>query len=133
MDGYVTKPVVAEQLVDAVERAAGTLDLVAAAAHVRGNERLLRDMLAIVLAECPRLLSDIRKAIEASDATALRLAAHALKGSVANFAASQTVEAARKLEKIGIDGDLSDARAAFHELELALDGFRREASKETSS
>ena len=132
MDGYVTKPVEADRLVEAVEWAAGRFDPHAAAARLGGDRRLLRDLLEIFLAECPVMLSNIRKAIDASDATALRHAAHALKGSVANFAAPRPFEAARALERMGIDEDLSGAVIALQELEEALNAFRSEARKETS-
>ena len=77
------------------------------------------------------MMANIRKAIDASDATALRHAAHALKGSVANFAAPRPFDAARRLERMGIDADLSHASSAFQELEEALEIFRREARKES--
>ena len=133
MDGYVSKPVEAERLVAAVELAAGRFDSTVAAARLGGDRHLLREMLDLFMTECPGMISAVRSAIDASDAAALRRAAHALKGSVANFAAPRPVEAARRLEKLGIDGDLSGAEAAFHELEDALDGFRRDASKGASS
>jgi CheY-like chemotaxis protein len=132
MDGYVTKPVEAERLVEAVEDAAGRFDPLAAAARLGGDRHLLRDLLAIFLAECPAMVSNIRKAIDAGDATSLRHAAHALKGSVANFAAPRPFAAAQLLERMGIDDDLSGARLALDELEEALIVFRKEASKETS-
>jgi HPt (histidine-containing phosphotransfer) domain-containing protein len=132
MDGYVTKPVEAERLVKAVESAAGSFDPHVAVARLGGDRRLLRDLLDIFLAECPAMMSNIRKAIDATDPKALRHAAHALKGSVANFAATRPFEAAQMLERMGIDDDLSGAPLAFRELEEALDVFRREASKETS-
>jgi PAS domain S-box-containing protein len=132
MDGYVTKPVEAARLVEAVESAAGTFDPHVTAARLGGDRRLLRDLLDIFLAECPAMLSNIRRSIDAADPKTLRHAAHALKGSVANFAAPRPFEAAQRLEKMGIDDDLSGALLAFQELEEALDVFRREASKETS-
>jgi CheY-like chemotaxis protein len=132
MDGYVTKPVEAERLVEAVEAAGGSFDPHVAAARLGGDRRLLRDLLEIFMAECPVMVSNIRKAIDASDPTALRRAAHALKGSVANFAAPRPFEAAQRLERMGIDDDLSGALFAFQELEEALNVFRREARKETS-
>jgi len=95
MDDYVTKPVEAGRLVEVVESAAGGFDPRLAAARLGGDRRLLRELLELFLAECPVLVSNVRKAIDASDATALRHASHALKGSVANFAAPRPFEAAR--------------------------------------
>jgi len=132
MDGYVTKPVEADRLVEAVESAAGAFDPRRAAMRLGGDRRLLVEMLELFLADCPALVSTVGKAIDASDGAALRSAAHALKGSVANFAAPRPLEAARRLEKMGIDGNLSGAAAALRELEDALDEFLKEARKEIS-
>jgi CheY-like chemotaxis protein/HPt (histidine-containing phosphotransfer) domain-containing protein len=132
MDGYVTKPVEADRLIEAVESAAGRFDPHLAAQRLGGDRRLLRELLELFLADCPALVSNVRKAIDASDAAALRQAAHTLKGSVANFSAPRPFEAARRLERMGIDQDLSDADAAACELEEALNAFRAEARKETS-
>jgi HPt (histidine-containing phosphotransfer) domain-containing protein len=128
MDGYVTKPVEADRLVAAVESAAGSFSFQAVAARLGDDRQLLRELIELFLAECPGMIEAIGAAIAASDAAALRHAAHALKGSVANFGATPAVAAARKLEKIGIEGDLSGAAAAFSELTQALDDFRREVS-----
>jgi two-component system, sensor histidine kinase and response regulator len=128
MDGYVTKPVEADRLFEAVETAAGTFDPRAAVARFGGDGKLLRELIDLFLADCPRMVADVKSAIDAQDAEALRQAAHALKGSVANFAAASAVDAARRLERMGKDGDLSGATAAFGELDAALDAFRRQAT-----
>jgi two-component system sensor histidine kinase/response regulator len=132
MTGYVTKPVEADRLIEAVENAAGSFDPEAAAARLGGDKHLLDELLTLFWAGCPEMVSNIAKAIDASDAAALRGAAHALKGSVANFAAPRAVAAALRLERMGIDEDLSGARPALQELDDALQAFRREAGKETS-
>jgi CheY-like chemotaxis protein/HPt (histidine-containing phosphotransfer) domain-containing protein len=132
MDGYITKPVEADRLIEAVESAAGSFDFGLAASKLGGDRRLLRELLELFQADCPLLMTRIRKAIEATDATALRHAAHALKGSVANFGAPRPFEAARALERMGLDGDLSHAMKAFRELEEAMNIFQKEAWKETS-
>jgi HPt (histidine-containing phosphotransfer) domain-containing protein len=133
MDGYVTKPVEADALVAAVESAVSGFDPVAAAVRLGGDRRLLREMLALFLAESPNMLQEVARAVTGKDAGALRRAAHALKGSVANFAAPRPVEAARVLERMGTAGDLSGAGLALRELEDALREFRRAAEQEAAS
>ena len=133
MDGYVTKPVEAEALVAAVEGAVSGFDAAAAAARLGGDRRLLREMLGLFLTESPGMLAAVERALAAGDAGALRRAAHALKGSVANFAAPRPVEAARVLERMGTEGDLAGAGPAFRELEEALREFRRAAEEEAAS
>jgi PAS domain S-box-containing protein len=133
MDGYVTKPVEAERLIEAVESAAGSFDPGRAVARLRGDHGLLRELLDMFFAECPAMVASIRSAIDAADAEALRRAAHALKGSVANFAAERALESARRLERMGIDRDLAAAGPALRELEDALEAFRRQAMKGSPS
>ena len=102
MDGYVTKPVEAERLVAVVESEAGSFDPAAASSRLGGDPRLLRQLLDLFLEQCPAMVDEIARALAAGDAGALRRAAHALKGSVANFAVFAPVEAARRLrEKYG--------------------------------
>ncbi len=133
MDGYVTKPVEADALVAAVESAVTGFDPAAAALRLGGDRRLLREMLALFLTESPAMLQAVAGAVTAGDAPAVRRAAHALKGSVANFAAPRPVEAARVLERMGTEGNLSGAPQALRELEDALQEFRHAAEQEAAS
>jgi len=133
MDGYVTKPVEADALVAAVEGAVTGFDPAAAALRLGGDRRLLREMLALFLTESPAMLQAVAGAVTAGDAPAVRRAAHALKGSVANFAAPRPVEAARALERMGTEGNLSGAPQALRELEDALQEFRHAAEQEAAS
>ena len=73
--------------------------------------------MALFLDDLPGMLSEIRVAMASQDSTALGRASHALKGSVSNFGARYAFEAALRLEKIGGSGDLSQAVAAFAQLE----------------
>jgi PAS domain S-box-containing protein len=129
MDGYVSKPVEADHLIESVETAAGAFDPSRAAARLGGDAKLLRELLDLFLSDLPRMTGEIERAIATKDAEALRHAAHALKGSVANFAAAGPVDAARKLEAIGASGDLARAKDAYAELSAALTTFTKGASK----
>jgi HPt (histidine-containing phosphotransfer) domain-containing protein len=90
----------------------------------------LRELLVLFAEDCPRMLDEIRRAIDTRDASELRHAAHALKGSVANFAAPRAVAAALALELMGREGDLTDAERGFRRLKDELDRFRRESGQE---
>jgi HPt (histidine-containing phosphotransfer) domain-containing protein len=81
---------------------------------------LLAELAAIFLQEYPQLLENLRTAVASSDVEALIYHAHALKGSVSNFVALEAENAARRLEQIGRDGDLTDAPKVLGELETAL-------------
>ncbi len=70
------------------------------------------------------MISDIRDAVKDGDAEALQKAAHALKGSVSNFAAEAAAQAAQRLEMMGRTRAMSDASHAFKELEREIDRVR---------
>jgi two-component system, sensor histidine kinase and response regulator len=81
---------------------------------------LLREIVRLFLADCPRRLAGIKEAVRRGDAEALRIEAHTLKGSVGNFAAKQAFAAAQRLEIMGRDGDLTKAGEARMALESEL-------------
>lgn len=98
------------------------------ATHLRrttgGNEALMRSLAKTFLADAPQRFADIRRAIAKRDADALAKSAHLLKGGISIFGASASVEAARRLEKMGRDSDLADAPAAFTGLEAEFSKLR---------
>lgn len=96
------------------------LDLGEALARVDGDRVFLNEMAEIFLSEYPHFLAQIQTAIANEDCAVLTYAAHTLKGSVGNFVALDTVEAAQTLERIGRQGDLSQAPLALARLETAL-------------
>ncbi len=143
MDAYVPKPIRPEVLLQVMESvisapaispetasadagetqpARAVLDEPALLARMDGDMPLLLELAALFLAECPKLLEDIRNAIAKGDAKALRGAAHTLKGSVGNFAAKQACEAALTLETMASASDLSRAQDTYAILqgEIAL-------------
>ena len=138
MDGYVSKPIHPEELFAAVEalipastdfstgmttrrHSEDSFDSSAALARVQGDTALLGEMAELFLKNCPKLLAEIRQAIERQDTRALERAAHTLKGSVGNFAARAAYEAALRLETMARQGDLSQAESAFRALEQELE------------
>ncbi len=83
----------------------------------------LEEIAALFAEDCPKLLSDIRSAIDKKNATALEHAAHTLKGSVANFGAEPARQAALRLEMLGRSGDLAPAPEACAVLEQEMQRF----------
>ena len=84
------------------------------------------ELARIFLGDCPSRLSAIQAGVEGRDAVALLEAAHALRGSVANFGATRAVEAALKLELMGKAGDLTGAPIALADLQQAMAAFAGE-------
>ena len=64
--------------------------------------------------------AELGTAIDAADPAAVRLAAHALKGSLGAFAARPAIAAARDLERLGAEERLETAGAALVALEWEL-------------
>jgi CheY-like chemotaxis protein/HPt (histidine-containing phosphotransfer) domain-containing protein len=134
MDGYIAKPIepcalfaTIESLVPANGEAAewrpdetqpeAVFDNQALLARFDGDTNLLGELAQIFLQECPRMVEEIRHAVEKQDAKALEKAAHTLKGSVGNFGANGVFDAALKLERIGRSEGLAGAGTALRKLE----------------
>ena len=145
MDGYVTKPVKASELYEAIldltrgaalvsDRApapepssagedgqeAPPADLTALRETVGGDEELIAELAGLFVEDAPSQLEDIRGAILQGDTGALNEAAHKLKGAVANFGAAVAQELAYTLEKMGREGHLVAASATFEALEREM-------------
>jgi len=135
MDGYVAKPISAQSLFDAIDAALApqdggpgdsppllepTIDRAALVARFDGDEELLRELATLFLHDCPAKLATIQEAVARKDARSLHNAAHALKGSAANFGPGAAVAAAGKLEKMGYAGDLTEADTMALELGRAI-------------
>jgi CheY-like chemotaxis protein len=139
MDSYVAKPIQAAQLLAEIDRLIPTdvplpqhptgavdriFDRAAFLERLDGDFELLDELVETFRTECPRLLSDTRNAVSLGDGPGVERAAHALKGSVSNFCAPAASEAARHLEQMGREGDLTRAGDALVALELEVDRFQ---------
>jgi CheY-like chemotaxis protein/HPt (histidine-containing phosphotransfer) domain-containing protein len=147
MDGYVSKPIRVADVEEAVTQAmaanpssdAGStstaednlVDEAAILSGMDGNRKLLRDLTRIFVADCPKQLVEIKAAIQMGDAERLRRAAHALKGSVGNFAAKKAFATAGQLETMGKNGNLDAAQGTYVALEGELSQLIRELKKLT--
>ena len=154
MDAYIAKPVNPEEMFNALEAVAaglhesqeqvgrpsddaGAAKVVANAPTPRapirksdvlnrlgGDEEFLREIVGLFLDNCPKMLGEVRQAIDLADDKMLERTAHTLKGAVGNFEARDAFEAALKLETMGREGDLEGARLAFADLEAQLQRLR---------
>ena len=139
MDGYISKPVKADDLIKLAEALAAAatgspnshcesatpaFDREAALARVDGDESLLADLARLFLEESPKMLAAIHEAVAGNAPEQLERAAHSLKGSVATFAAQGAFDAALKLERLGRSGDLKAAEHAYAALESQMRQFR---------
>ncbi len=148
MDGYVTKPIDGVELTRIIAQlvpAAAAQEPVAAAAvqvapvaagrpafderfiraRLGDNAQLFAKLVRLFLGDSPARMRAMRRAINTGDGEALREAAHALKGAAANFAAAPVVEAARRLESQGKNGDLHESVATYAVLTREMPRLRR--------
>ncbi len=124
-DDYLSKPIRSDELLRVLELwsdlatrprnpkpassialAGDRIDLESALANLGGDAELLREILALFLDECPRLISQIEDAIDRSDSQSLKRLAHSLRGVASHFSLKMLVEATAELEAGATLGDL---------------------------
>jgi signal transduction histidine kinase/CheY-like chemotaxis protein/HPt (histidine-containing phosphotransfer) domain-containing protein len=136
MDGYITKPLRAGELCEAIaallpgeiaERSAGTLAVspprlcdsvcwAGAMQGVAGNRQQLISVVEAALEEFPRLTSALGEALAKGDATVVRHTAHTLKGSLHYFGKTAAFDDAARLEQLAKDGDIVEAGSVWSAL-----------------
>jgi signal transduction histidine kinase/CheY-like chemotaxis protein len=140
MDDYISKPLRPQELFEMVERLAGGAaplsgDLetqpmpLASPANFRaallertaGDEQLARELIGIFLRGASGMLDKVRAAVQQSRARELRLAAHALRGTLENFGPSVALTLAAELELLGEQGSLDPASAIAAALESRVE------------
>jgi signal transduction histidine kinase/CheY-like chemotaxis protein len=124
MDDYVSKPVRSAELATVLERARITpvgadaktpavdkesLDALRALPGDEGGD-LLGELITLLVAHGPALLSSMESALERKDAHGLAEAAHSLKGSCAQFGAQRLVKLCAQLEAAGREALFEGAR-----------------------
>jgi CheY-like chemotaxis protein/HPt (histidine-containing phosphotransfer) domain-containing protein len=137
MDSYVPKPIRRQGLLEAIQALAigvpeirtpapaerppaEVLDEPLLMSRVDNDIQLLKDLVDLFLDDCPRLVNEIRTALEKKDARTLQRGAHSLKGSSSNLAAKLAAEAAFKAEKLAYSGDWPQIEGALQGLESEL-------------
>jgi CheY-like chemotaxis protein len=133
MDGYIGKPV---RFSDIEETLAGmnrgkanppsapvrteSWSRNEALERIGGDQQLLQDLCQIFLEESPKLMAKLREAIASGDCDGVMRAAHSLKGESSYLGAGGTSQAARQLEDMGRNRDLSRADGTLAELEREI-------------
>jgi HPt (histidine-containing phosphotransfer) domain-containing protein len=112
------------------------LDRTALLERLGGDLALFQEIAGLFREDCPKMLSEIRSAVDGVNPAALERAAHTLKGCVANFGAQAAVQAALNLEKMGRSRQIDAAPGACETLEAeivrfqeALDALARELAR----
>jgi len=125
MDAYLSKPLKAGELLEALEGLVGNAEgpgnratgdtapptREQIGAGVDGDQDLVDQLAEIWLLDGPEMVQEVQNAVKARDPAALVTAAHRLKGSALTLSATNLAEAAAQLEEIGMRG-IVDASAA---------------------
>jgi CheY-like chemotaxis protein len=142
MDDYVSKPISASKLFQAIEalvppapeeEASGSEDP-AADGHksvslntdgliksFENDQDLFQELVEIFLNDSPQMISALRDSLKSTDAKTFKRTAHSLKGMLRNFQAESAAETAFELEQIGEQGKLDEADQIVDSLADQLD------------
>jgi signal transduction histidine kinase/DNA-binding response OmpR family regulator len=134
MDDYLAKPFTASELLQRIERFseramdadAPLVDFEAALARLEGNVGLWQSLIRLYLDDAPKLLAEMRAALDANDRDKLELAAHRFRGLVANFSARDASSMAERLEEESLIGDLDTAADTYSKLATICQQLERE-------
>jgi HPt (histidine-containing phosphotransfer) domain-containing protein len=97
-----------------IEPVAGNeLDRDAILERMEGDVELLDEIVALFLEDLPRLITAMQESLANSDAAGLRMAAHAIKGSLSNFGSLPAGTLASELEAMGRNENLDNAAPVF--------------------
>ena len=138
MDGYLSKPIRQQELDEILDgyvarlnessvsepslsdSAKNSIDKSELLDRIDGDIELLSELTDIFRREYPMHLTSARKALAERDADGLVRAGHALRGMLANLAATGSSNTAASIEKIGITGDLATAGKMIDQMEEEL-------------
>jgi signal transduction histidine kinase/CheY-like chemotaxis protein/HPt (histidine-containing phosphotransfer) domain-containing protein len=145
MDGYVSKPIRARELEEAITSAARNQksdrsspnlksalseedivskpiawDIAQTLERLGGDEMLLREVLQIFLDGAPTRIATLRQAVTEQNPEVLEKAAHSLKGELGYLGISALSQQARELEEMGRNRDLQKAATVLVEFENGI-------------
>ncbi len=130
MDGFILKPLQLEELTAALAPAGvepepepepETIDrkVLAKLDTLGGGSTLKRELIDLYLDREPGQIEELRVAIDAGDAKALRMAAHKLKGSAATMGAQKMASCCNDLELAARDEKLGGAEEMLKQIRIA--------------
>lgn len=88
---------------------------------VGGDRDLLKNVIQAFLHEAPRLIQQIRAALESRDTKTLMRAAHTIKGSLRFLGSPQACDLALRLEEMSQAGQLTDAGQELSALQAEIE------------
>ncbi len=95
-------------------------DMATALNHVDGDLDFIRELATMLNEDAPRLIGDIRNAVDKRDAVLLEKSAHRLRGSLQPFAAPAAIKYAQNLETMGHSQDFSHTTDEYRLLDMEV-------------
>jgi TMAO reductase system sensor TorS len=152
MDGYISKPINRDALLDAIGEVLSPSDVPPACSEneasapdrqaspdlsdsdavynrrqcldqMGGDEEMLAELTRMFLRDGPNLLADVAQAIGEGCPAGVARTAHALKGCVGIVATPRVFDSASAVESIGRSGDLSQVAEAYETLKTQVNGL----------
>jgi two-component system sensor histidine kinase/response regulator len=115
----------AESSPDAHENSTMILDEASLLVECDDDRELLGRMVEIFDRDAQGRLPKLREAVRSGNAVVVKQEAHALKGGIGTFFASEAYDTAYALEKMGTDGRLDEAETTLRTLEHQLQRLRQ--------
>ena len=84
------------------------------------GEGFINELIDTFLDDAPKMMQEMKSALNANDADSFRRAAHSMKSNAATFGASQLSGLAKELESLGRENNLSDVGNKLMGLEEAV-------------
>jgi HPt (histidine-containing phosphotransfer) domain-containing protein len=139
MDGYLSKPIRAQELDNVLERYTEQKKTAEVKApeepdfpvheainveelweRIGDDQEFLAELTGILREDCPRQLEALHQAVDSQDADGVRRISHALKGALANLSAIHASELAAELEEMSKAEDFTHTGASLKALEAEL-------------
>jgi CheY-like chemotaxis protein/HPt (histidine-containing phosphotransfer) domain-containing protein len=122
--GYTVESVVPAPAPAPLQASSETFDCEGLTDRLMGDDELARRVVARFLGDMPQQLAALSQAISSADGSAVRTAAHSIKGAAANVGGTQVRDAAWKLEQLGNAGELGPAASVLNDLSASFDRVR---------
>ncbi|MGA1823133.1 MAG: response regulator [bacterium] len=132
MDDYITKPLKNKELAEVIKKFISNkreelsenttscesepIDMKELFEIIDNDTKVLKECFDYFMKNFPRMLTDIRKAIDAKDAITLNRTAHKFRGTLTQLAAKEAIGIAYKLERMGEEGIMSSTLDTFADL-----------------
>jgi HPt (histidine-containing phosphotransfer) domain-containing protein len=93
------------------------------------GEEFINELIDTFLEDAPKMIVEMKTALEDGNADSFRRAAHSMKSNAATFGANDLYAFAKDLEMLGRENKLSEAGSRFGSLEEAYASVRMELGR----